>query len=296
MTVTCPKCNTRFSLQSEKATSSNQTDGKKFFCPKCGTEQPVSNACISCKIIFSKYRGGSENKSFTPEGKSQNSIAASKTNNTSDIKTKNYPYKTIKRFYIWSGICGLLTISALIQSSEVTIFFLLLTCFMLVMGISLSCKSDHKFFTWFNYEYQKHPSRTVILGIVILMMINSIIMLPKTISSTQQSSSSAYTNVSSSESEPKNPVKIEKPGYFKSRKQYIACTEAIKDRLKSPTTAKFPSYGDIKDKTVFLEEYGIVNYYFYVDSQNGFGAMIRTNCRCIVRSNTDTIIGATADE
>jgi hypothetical protein len=49
---------------------------------------------------------------------------------------------------------------------------------------------------------------------------------------------------------------------------------AVKARLKAPSTAIFPSFRDIQ-----VEKIGTVTYeiYGYVDAQNAFGAMIRTN-------------------
>jgi hypothetical protein len=62
-----------------------------------------------------------------------------------------------------------------------------------------------------------------------------------------------------------------------------ASHQFIEDRLKSPSTAQW-CYGDdqvsqINDSTFFINS--------CVDSQNGFGAMIRTRYRCniIFRSN-----------
>ena len=55
----------------------------------------------------------------------------------------------------------------------------------------------------------------------------------------------------------------------------------VKDKLKAPATAKFPSWGDRADVT----DIGNFRYRVsgYVDSQNGFGAMIRTHYVAVVR-------------
>jgi len=63
-----------------------------------------------------------------------------------------------------------------------------------------------------------------------------------------------------------------------SYKTYEMCQEFVKDNLKSPSSAVFPeTYSEIKRgaiKTLKDQEY-IINS--YVDSQNSFGAMIRTH-------------------
>lgn len=60
---------------------------------------------------------------------------------------------------------------------------------------------------------------------------------------------------------------------------YIMCENWVKERLKSPSTAEFPSVWDGKlDKiTKANQRYYIVSY---VDSQNSFGATVRTNWTC----------------
>ena len=58
---------------------------------------------------------------------------------------------------------------------------------------------------------------------------------------------------------------------------YIMMENFVKDRLRSPDSAKFPGVFDGKlDHVRYLgnKKY-IINS--YVDSQNGFGAMIRSN-------------------
>ena len=53
----------------------------------------------------------------------------------------------------------------------------------------------------------------------------------------------------------------------------MICESSIKKMLKSPTTAKFCDYLDYR----WSKENGIIKAQGYVYSQNGFGAMIRTN-------------------
>jgi hypothetical protein len=60
-------------------------------------------------------------------------------------------------------------------------------------------------------------------------------------------------------------------------------------RLKAPATAKFQPFSEIKDKIV-TDDNGMVALYFYVDSQNTFGAMMRDDCSCVVNGNTGTVL------
>ena len=62
---------------------------------------------------------------------------------------------------------------------------------------------------------------------------------------------------------------------------YTMVKELLPQYLKSPSTAEFPSMWDYKDHVTDLGEhrYKVVSY---VDSQNGFGAMIRTYFSCII--------------
>ena len=53
----------------------------------------------------------------------------------------------------------------------------------------------------------------------------------------------------------------------------LATEKAVEKILKSPATAKFSSFNDYK----FNKKQGIATIEGYVDSQNGFGAMIRSN-------------------
>jgi hypothetical protein len=65
---------------------------------------------------------------------------------------------------------------------------------------------------------------------------------------------------------------------------YTFAQDFVKDRLKSPSTASFP-WG-MKDATLYLGRNGY-RIRSYVDSQNGFGATVRTDFDCTVRQNGD---------
>lgn len=60
---------------------------------------------------------------------------------------------------------------------------------------------------------------------------------------------------------------------------YFISWEFIKDKLKSPSTAEFPTYSEVNVQELDSNQY-FVNA--YVDSQNGFGAIIRTNYSCVL--------------
>ncbi len=65
----------------------------------------------------------------------------------------------------------------------------------------------------------------------------------------------------------------------------IACQNGVKSILKSPSTAKFPNINDWyigKDKDKILVQ-------SYVDSQNGFGAMIRSKFQFILTPDGDGV-------
>lgn len=55
--------------------------------------------------------------------------------------------------------------------------------------------------------------------------------------------------------------------------------EAVKSRLKSPATADFPYFTD----AILSTNDGHFSVTSYVDSQNGFGAVIRTKFYCEVK-------------
>ena len=67
---------------------------------------------------------------------------------------------------------------------------------------------------------------------------------------------------------------------------YYNSQECVKELLKSPSTAEFPS-GSEQFVTRIDNDTFLINS--YVDSQNSFGAMLRTNYVCqITLNNNDT--------
>lgn len=68
---------------------------------------------------------------------------------------------------------------------------------------------------------------------------------------------------------------------------YTACTRFVGNRLKAPATARFQDYRDV---AVSHPAGGGFRVRGYVDSQNSFGAMLRTQWNCEV-----TFAGRTAN-
>ncbi|MBI3921313.1 MAG: hypothetical protein HY318_07850 [Armatimonadetes bacterium] len=64
---------------------------------------------------------------------------------------------------------------------------------------------------------------------------------------------------------------------------YFWSQEYVKAALKAPSTAKFPWYSDS-----FVSDLGGGRFEVraYVDAQNAFGAMLRSNYTCVVSSTT----------
>ncbi len=60
----------------------------------------------------------------------------------------------------------------------------------------------------------------------------------------------------------------------------VMCEEFVTRRLRSPSTAEFP----LLDSSFVTETQADFLVRSYVDSQNGFGAMVRTQFECRVRS------------
>lgn len=72
----------------------------------------------------------------------------------------------------------------------------------------------------------------------------------------------------------------------------VLCEGNIKDRLKAPSTAKFPSPWSGNYTTPTLSD-NTWTYVVDVDAQNSFGAMIRSTFVCVIDATADTI---TAEE
>lgn len=64
---------------------------------------------------------------------------------------------------------------------------------------------------------------------------------------------------------------------------YDACVTFVKRELKSPSTAKFRRYPG-EEATVEVKESGVYDVRSSVDSQNTFGAQVRSTFRCRLAS------------
>lgn len=69
---------------------------------------------------------------------------------------------------------------------------------------------------------------------------------------------------------------------------YNYAEKYVKQNLKSPTTAKFPG---LHEKNSHIKELGNNKYEInsWVDSQNSFGAMVRTKFSCVIKINGNTV-------
>lgn len=74
------------------------------------------------------------------------------------------------------------------------------------------------------------------------------------------------------------------PGYEVSS-AYTTARAFVKKNLKCPSTAEFASILDIKYS---VNDDGSVSIISYVDSQNGFGATVRTNFSCKIKDGRMT--------
>ena len=64
-----------------------------------------------------------------------------------------------------------------------------------------------------------------------------------------------------------------------------ACQGLVKTELKAPGTARFPAYSTASVKADWKGMYRVLSF---VDSQNSFGALIRTSFVCAIRYDPNT--------
>jgi hypothetical protein len=86
---------------------------------------------------------------------------------------------------------------------------------------------------------------------------------------------------SSDEDKPKEPAKPK----FGKQEAFVHAQLAVQEKLKSPGSAEFPfdyeNYVTIYDDTTYI-------VIAYVDSQNGFGALLRSDFNCLVTYHPKT--------
>ena len=71
----------------------------------------------------------------------------------------------------------------------------------------------------------------------------------------------------------------------------LKCEDKIKELLKSPSTADFPSITE----WTFLKEKNKLYVQSYVDSQNSFGATLRSNFTFKINLKTETVSSLVVD-
>lgn len=69
---------------------------------------------------------------------------------------------------------------------------------------------------------------------------------------------------------------------------YNYAEDFVKERLKSPSTATFPNIFE-KSMDVSTLDYVSFNIRSWVDSQNGFGAIVRNNFSCVITIQNDIV-------
>lgn len=79
------------------------------------------------------------------------------------------------------------------------------------------------------------------------------------------------------------PIK-EDPKADRSSMAYIQCQDFVKSRLKSPTSADFPSFSSatVSKPWADKQQYAVISY---VDAQNSFGAKLRSKFICEIEWN-----------
>jgi hypothetical protein len=80
------------------------------------------------------------------------------------------------------------------------------------------------------------------------------------------------------------PVTAKKPRQSDKIGAFVMSQQFLKDRLKAPSTAKFPLYDAACVTDLGDGRYKVTSY---VDAQNSFGAMLRTRYVCVLRKSTD---------
>lgn len=67
---------------------------------------------------------------------------------------------------------------------------------------------------------------------------------------------------------------------------FVMCQDPVQNRLRAPSTAKFPTTSDSGVRSVHAGD-GRYLVDGYVDAQNGFGAMLRTTWACEIKENAN---------
>ena len=115
-----------------------------------------------------------------------------------------------------------------------------------------------------------------IIGVIIKETEKDVSSIPiETTASTERKTKSDNSNSNSKYSEDKTKLII---------KMYVE--DIIKEKLKSPSTAKFPS---LNDWSIYEKSYNTYSVSSYVDAENGFGAEIRTYFSLTVTTDNEIL-------
>jgi hypothetical protein len=243
-------------------------------CPKCGTSQPTSDVCVNCGIVFAKFTARKPDERTKSEDPKPTTTDEKAIEIKNDIKPSLQPKmktrirKLLSSFLVFCLVMwGIMSIVGFCSGETVmgVVFLIPILVFVSEKVISKSEKLK-------NLVMAGGRALFIVLGI--LIVVGFIAML--------------IDNGKKGLKELKVDIKVKERGY------YDACQEALKSgksngvRLKAPSTAKFQPFSEIKDNIV--TDSGMVALYFYVDSQNAFGAMLREDCKCVVNGSTGTVI------
>ena len=116
----CPKCQTRIFLKKEDSLQLENSSRDEFVCPKCGQEQPHSESCVKCGIIYAKYEQTNQMDAAW-QGQTPAAIPASDKASTGEAQDTQWK-KQIRNACIAGTISGVLTLLVtLISASGVDI-------------------------------------------------------------------------------------------------------------------------------------------------------------------------------
>ncbi len=116
----CPKCQTRIFLKKEDSLQLENSSRDEIVCPNCGQEQPHSESCVKCGIIYAKYEQKTQMDAAW-QGRTPAAIATSDKASTGEAQDMKWK-KAIRNACIAGTISGVLTLLVtLISASGVDI-------------------------------------------------------------------------------------------------------------------------------------------------------------------------------